>query len=156
VEARSVTASPHALLTSADPSGGVTSAYTRRLHRTHCYLDHTLILIGLLHPHPRKCMRRLLFHTRIRAMLLFMNTRIRVMLLFLHPRLVHLPTSQLLRLVSVMHYLHIAALHTVHLLTLMQDCPLFSLLLFCRAIVRPLHSLFQVKIVPLHLQYVSA
>jgi hypothetical protein len=29
VEARSVTASPHALLTSADPSGGVTSAYAQ-------------------------------------------------------------------------------------------------------------------------------
>jgi hypothetical protein len=84
-------------------------------------------------------MRRLLFHMRIRAVLLFMNTRIRLM-----------PTSQLLCLVHVMHHLHITALHMVRLLNLMQD------LLFRWAIARPLHRLFQVKIVLPLLQYASA
>jgi hypothetical protein len=49
-----------------------------------------------------------------------------------------------------MHHLHITALHMVRLLYLMQD------LLFRRAIARPLHRLFQVKIVLPLLQYASA
>jgi hypothetical protein len=61
-----------------------------------------------------------------------------------------MPTSQLLRLVHVLHHLHITALHMVRLLNLMQD------LLFRRAIARPLHRLFQEKIVLLLLQYASA
>jgi hypothetical protein len=49
-----------------------------------------------------------------------------------------------------MHHLHITALRMVRLLNLMQD------LLFRRAIGRPLHRLFQVKIVLPLLQYASA